>query len=158
MISLVIPGPPQGKERARVFLLHGRMIATTPGKTRTYEAVIRDLFSVNYPGFEPLQGALSVVVRAYHPIPKSMSKKDRERIERSELLPTVRPDVDNCIKSALDALEGLAYRNDSQIVRLHGEKIYSPRPRIEIEVREFSPDPAMTGRAIDLPAAGGGCP
>jgi Holliday junction resolvase RusA-like endonuclease len=136
MISLIIPGSPQGKQRARVFLVHGRMIATTPKKTRTYEAVIRDLFCIQYPDFVPLQEALAVSVRAFHPIPKSMSKKDRARIESGEMKPTTRPDADNCLKAVLDALEGVAYRNDSQVVSLRAEKFYSEQPRMEIEIRE----------------------
>jgi len=139
-VLLTIPGPPQGKARARVFQFHGRMIASTPKGTRLYEGVIRDIFSFEYPGFEPLTGGLSVVLRIYQPIPKAKAGlRNMELIERGELRPTTRPDADNVIKAALDALAGAAYRNDSQIVSLTADKYYSTRPRLEIEISEASP-------------------
>jgi len=82
-----------------------------------------------------MAGALAVAVRIYQPIPKAKSsRRCMVQIERGELRPTTRPDADNCIKAALDALEGVAYQNDSQIVSLRAEKHYSERPRMEIEV------------------------
>lgn len=38
---------------------------------------------------------------------------------------TVRPDLDNLVKLVLDALNGVAYADDSQIVRIHAFKKYS---------------------------------
>jgi Holliday junction resolvase RusA-like endonuclease len=52
--------------------------------------------------------------------------------------PTKRPDVSNVIKIIEDALNGLAYRDDSQIVRVVGEKYYSDSPRVEVEICSLS--------------------
>jgi Holliday junction resolvase RusA-like endonuclease len=40
------------------------------------------------------------------------------------LAPT-KPDLDNQIKTVLDALEGLAYNNDSQVVDISAHKRYA---------------------------------
>lgn len=45
-------------------------------------------------------------------------------------------DVDNRIKVCADALQGVAYHNDSQVVELHAYRHEDPeRPRVEVEVR-----------------------
>ena len=40
-------------------------------------------------------------------------------------LKVTRPDVDNYMKAAMDALEGIFYHNDSQVTTLHAEKRFS---------------------------------
>jgi len=47
-----------------------------------------------------------------------------------------KPDADNIIKIIADALNGLAYKDDCQIVRLEFEKFYALTPRVEIWIRE----------------------
>jgi len=48
--------------------------------------------------------------------------------------PTKSPDADNILKTVMDSLEKLAYKNDSQIVRVVMDKDYSERPRLEITI------------------------
>lgn len=66
-------------------------------------------------GFTPLEGEVSLTVRWY-----------RERKSG---------DLSNRIKILEDALQGVAYNNDSQIVRLVAER-YDDKanPRVEVEV------------------------
>lgn len=49
-----------------------------------------------------------------------------------ELLPAKKPDIDNIVKAVLDALNEVAYRDDTQVVELQVRKQYSERPRLEI--------------------------
>lgn len=49
-----------------------------------------------------------------------------------ELLPAKKPDIDNIAKAVLDALNSVAYRDDTQIVELQIRKQYSEKPRLEI--------------------------
>ena len=67
-----------------------------------------------------------------------MSKKKREAAIAGRLRPTTKPDVSNILKGVEDALKGLWYVDDSQIVG-YGVlgKWYSERPRIEIAMREI---------------------
>ena len=50
--------------------------------------------------------------------------------------PTKKPDIDNCIKIIADALNGLAYVDDTQIVGVTAEKFYAEIPRVEVEITE----------------------
>ena len=84
-----------------------------------------------------LDGALEVEISFYRPVQKSLSKKERARRLSGEHRPTVKPDLDNYIKSTLDALNGILWTDDARIVDLHAHKYYSDRPRIEITVREL---------------------
>lgn len=86
---------------------------------------------------EPLQDALSVEIWFYRAVQKSISKKEHLRRTTGHVRPTVKPDTDNYIKSTLDALNGILWRDDTQIVDLTAHKFYSDNPRIEIELEEF---------------------
>jgi Holliday junction resolvase RusA-like endonuclease len=84
----------------------------------------------------PLEGALALGMCVYRAIPKSFSKRRREAAERGELRPITKPDLDNYVKAAKDALKGVVWADDSQIVDYIEPfgKFYSERPRIEIVV------------------------
>ena len=50
------------------------------------------------------------------------------------ILPTKKPDTDNIAKAILDALNGVAYYDDAQVVELHVVKKYSDEPRAEVMI------------------------
>ena len=52
--------------------------------------------------------------------------------------PIVKPDLDNYIKSAFDALNGVLWADDAMVVDLHAKKFYSEHPHITIEVSEIA--------------------
>lgn len=58
---------------------------------------------------EAIDGAVSVVIGCYLERPKSRKKDEH---------PTSRPDVDNYAKLVLDALNGIAWHDDAQVVSL----------------------------------------
>jgi Holliday junction resolvase RusA-like endonuclease len=118
--------------RTRTGLIIRRGV--TPEKTMNYETLIRQLFAVKYPGFEPLEGPLMLTIEAFLGIPKSASKKKRAAMADGEIIPEKRPDFDNLAKTAADALEGVAFRNDSQIAEAVIRKRYSQVPRMRIEI------------------------
>ncbi|MFL8231041.1 RusA family crossover junction endodeoxyribonuclease, partial [Clostridioides difficile] len=51
--------------------------------------------------------------------------------------PNKKPDLDNIIKSVADSLNGIAYKDDSQIVEVVSKKYYSDRPRVEVELEDI---------------------
>ena len=54
--------------------------------------------------------------------------------------PTKKPDVDNVIKIILDALNGFAWHDDSQVVNLQIEKKYTQRePFVEVKMEPYTP-------------------
>ena len=95
---------------------------------------MKELFAIKYPAFIPLDSALTIKIWAGLLIPKSTSKKKEGMMKMGIIKPTKSPDVDNILKTVMDALEKLAYKNDSQIVRVVMDKDYSERPRLEITI------------------------
>ena len=132
-IELTVPGEPRGKARPRVTRSG---ITYTPTKTVNYETFIKGLFAAKYPDFMPLEQVLKAKITAYLLIPKSTSKRKALLMESGAIRPNKQPDVDNIIKMTMDALEGLAYERDSQIVAVDCEKYYTRKPRLEILIAE----------------------
>ena len=48
--------------------------------------------------------------------------------------PTVRPDIDKCLRAVLDVLTGIAYADDSQVVYAVASKTYGPIERVTVKV------------------------
>lgn len=133
LISFTVPGTPIAKGRPRFSMRGGFARAYTPAKTRSYEDAIR-IEAVNAMGGRaPLDEALTVVVTAYVPIPKSMPRKRRQDAIDGLLKPLTRPDWDNYGK-CLDALNGIVWRDDSLVTDAIVRKRYSERPRLVITV------------------------
>lgn len=133
MIKLTIPGPPCAKQRPRMTK-QGHTY--TPKETVNAETLIKKLYILGNYG-KQLEGALSMTVKAYFQIPKSKSKKIKHDMRMGDIRHTSRPDADNLLKLVGDALNGLAYHDDSQIVSATVEKWYSDTPRVEVEIQEI---------------------
>ena len=86
----------------------------------------------------PVEGAIEFALRIYRAIPKGMPKYKREAAKAGTLRPVTKPDVSNVLKGVEDALKGVWYKDDSQIVGFGVlGKWYDERPRIEIMMREL---------------------
>jgi len=84
---------------------------------------------------ERLSCPISVELEFFMPIPKSASKKKQKEMSDQKIIHTKKPDIDNLIKTYLDCMNDLVYKDDSQIYSLSAYKYYSNDPRIEIEIR-----------------------
>ena len=151
-ITFTIPGPPVGKARPRVANGH----AYTPASTRTYEEAVRARWrAARHAPFGP-DVPLYALIAAYHAIPASASRRARETMARNAVLPMKKPDADNIAKIILDALNGMAYADDKQVVRLEVIKRYTPgEPYVQVTLSEEAhenphPDP------LRPPSPGGG--
>lgn len=113
----MIPGKPIGKERPRVNTHTHR--AYTPNATKAYETTVRSSYMNAAPPGERLHsGPVRVQIMAYYQIPKNWNKARKRAAAAGETVPEVKPDLDNCAKAILDALNGLAYEIEPQI-RVH---------------------------------------
>ena len=54
-----------------------------------------------------------------------------------EILPTKKPDADNIAKIIADALNGVAYRDDSQIAEMLIVRRYADIPVVAVEIQEI---------------------
>ena len=129
-IKFEVPGQPQHKQRPR----WSRTRMYSPKDTVNYETYIKEMFVISYPDFIPLEGPLRMTLTAWLMIPKSTSKKRMKLMIERIIIPEKKPDHDNIVKIVSDALEKLAYKNDSQIATCIFHKWYAMRPRLEIEI------------------------
>ena len=136
-MQFVVEGKPQSKLRARVVRnkYTGKVNSYTPEKTVNYENLIRWSYTAaggQYMGDKTLK----VVIQAFYPIPKGFSKAKKESALNGILRPKTKPDCDNIIKSILDALNGVAYYDDKQVVSVACEKYYAERGHIVVNINE----------------------
>lgn len=87
-------------------------------------------------GLEPFDGPLEVRMVFYRSVQTSISTKERARRLSGVHRPTVKPDLDNYIKSTSDALNGIIWADDNCIVGLMAEKYYADKPHLVVEVDE----------------------
>lgn len=93
-VRLTVPGQPVTKARPRVYQGHG----ITPAKTKAAEARIKAVYLKKYAGCKPFDDDIIMHATFY--------TQDRRRV-----------DYDNLAKLVTDALNGIAYNDDSQIVK-----------------------------------------
>lgn len=141
MIVFEMWGKPQGKARARTFYNHrlGRSQSVTPTNTVLYENYIKECYKATESSeFWFNKEPLAMKIVALFEIPKSFTKKQRADIKNGLLFPTKKPDADNIAKVVCDALNGVAYTDDTQIIDLHILKFYAKdRPRVIVEIKRY---------------------
>lgn len=126
---VVVTGKIRGKARPRVCRGH----AFTPKDTVQYEKLVRDCYQEQDGRY--LEGSVRALIIAYYKIPKSYSKKRVQAIREGLEKPTKKPDGDNIAKIIFDSLNGIAYKDDSQITELSVIKKYTEdEERVEFEL------------------------
>lgn len=131
-VVFTVEGPPQGKGRPR-FRRAGNFVTTyTDQKTKTYEQTIKAWAQRAIGSGSPLEGPLSVDLYIRMGVPASTTKKRTESCLQNAELPTKKPDIDNVIKIFLDAMNGIVYKDDTQVVRLSAKKGYSLVPGVDV--------------------------
>ncbi len=138
MIRFTVPGQPQGKGRAR-FSTAGKFArAYTPAKTVAYEGLIA-LAAQDAMAERPLiEGPVYLHVTATFPIPASWSKKRRAGITSGTSWHTSKPDGDNIAKSVGDGLNGIVWKDDSQVALTKILKVYGDKPGLDVMVEALA--------------------
>lgn len=135
---IVVPGEPVPQGRPRVYRTPRGVRGVDPAKSRRYKALVSQQAQRQWHG-EPLSGPLAVNVTIYRSIQQSGSKRLKTAKQAGAIRPTVKPDVDNYYKAVSDALTGIAWVDDNQIVEISVAKFYDDGggPRAEIEVEDY---------------------
>lgn len=129
---LIIAGNPTGKARPRFS--HGH--AYTPKNTRDYESYVKMLYKAKYKHTEPSNEPIELIIDAVYKIPSNARKTAKKRMLEGTEQPIKKPDADNVAKIIMDALNGLAYGDDKQIVKLSVNKSYGEKPMVIVQIRE----------------------
>jgi Holliday junction resolvase RusA-like endonuclease len=130
-ITITVAGEPVAKGRPRMTR---RGFTYTPAHTRKYEAHGRLAAQLAMDGRPPIEGPVRVELLAELPIPASWSNKKRARAITGDVLPIGRPDLDNFVKSAQDAINEIVIRDDSQIIEVSARKRYGVAPKLVMTV------------------------
>ncbi|MCM1233842.1 MAG: RusA family crossover junction endodeoxyribonuclease [Ruminococcus flavefaciens] len=137
-MRIEVYGQPQGKQRARVCMRGNYARAYTPEKTASYE----NLINLSY--IQALKGApspfwdkpIKITIQAIYQIPKSFSRKRTAAALDGQIRPQVKPDIDNVVKVVCDALNKVAYKDDTQVVEIAAYKRYGAEPMLQIDIDE----------------------
>lgn len=134
---VVIQGKVKGKARPRVY----NGVAFTPHDTVVYENWVRQCYMEQDGRFH--EGEVCALIWAYIEIPKSFTKKRRQRCIEGKERPIRKPDLDNVAKIILDSLNGIAYRDDTQVTTLRIRRVWTEdAERVVLGIRdEFDKEP-----------------
>lgn len=131
-VEFTIKGEPRGKGRPR-FTRTGRVY--TPSETSQYEALVALGYRNSVRGYK-FTSPVRVTIGAYHKPPKKSKKVVKDMLDW-HILPTKKPDVDNIAKIILDALNGVAWDDDTQVVDLLVYKRYEEEPFVKVIIEEI---------------------
>jgi Holliday junction resolvase RusA-like endonuclease len=121
MYTIYIPEKPIAQPRQRFTKRGAYVRAYTPAKhpVNAYKKAIKEAY--NGPLFKNPTVSITFMIS----------------IKSKKLgIHTKKPDLDNLAKSVLDALNGIAWADDSNIHTLHLKKVYSNMPAIVLKVVE----------------------
>lgn len=135
-MEIIVEGEPKGKGRPR-FTRTGHVY--TPARTREYEDLIAARALEAMEGRQPIPRdvPLRVTIVAVFGVPVSWPKKKRLAALQGVLRHTRKPDYDNVGKAVCDALNGIVFEDDCQIVSGEVEKVYGPEPMLKIFIEEL---------------------
>lgn len=136
MTTFSVDVTPVPKGRARYVRRGNHITSYTPEKTRTYETLIKEAGVQAMGSSEPLETPVTLYLYIRMPIPKSYSKKRIEACLNGSEQPIKKPDASNILKSVEDGLNGVIYKDDSQIINIHVTKVYSTQGGVDICVKE----------------------
>ena len=153
-INFTIYGEPHAQERSgniitrkadgSLTVRHFEKPKSAAFKREVMQLAAAEILKTRQAAHFPIGGReVSLTVITYRSIPKSWSKKKKALAAVGKIRPTSRPDLKNYIWGIEDALNGIVWKDDGQVVSFgRSEKRYTDGiPRIEVEI-EFLPVPA----------------
>ena len=125
-MEIVITGKPIAKKRPRFFRRGPFVGAYNAQETEEGRWKVEAKGQIT----APIDGPVSADMLFIMPKPKGLSRKKADAL----LHHVKKPDLDNLVKFAKDCLNGLAWRDDSQVCKLIALKIYGDFPKTIIKL------------------------
>lgn len=134
-------GPPRHKARPGARIIYPRgadpYVQFYPDPaTQTYEESLKWVAKAAMRGKLPSTRALAILMHVFKPIPPSWTDAEYNAAICGAILPSGKPDADNYLK-IIDALNGVVWEDDAQVVDARVIKLFSDEPALRIEVREM---------------------
>lgn len=131
-VTFVVEGKPVGKGRPRWSGRH----MYTPAATQLYETAVARACKKAMGGLKPKTGAVKVLIEVCKKVPAHVNKATREAMLQGKIRPTTKPDLDNVVKAVLDACNGIAYEDDSQVVSITARAFYEEEACVAVSMME----------------------
>ena len=120
MISFSCDGVPVPQGSMKV--INGHVLHSQGSALAVWRSTVA--LSARFAGAKPVDGAIGIEIIFRVRRPKTV-KRD---------FPTVAPDLDKYIRGVLDALTGIAYADDSQVIDIKAVKVYSDQDGADIKI------------------------
>ena len=132
-VEIFLAGPPRGKGRPRASVRAGFVRMHTDEKTVKYETQLRYAAQQEMAGRVPTELPVRISMTIAFAVPQAWSKKKKQEALEGRIWPCVKPDADNTLKLT-DALNGIVWADDKQVVVALVRKVYSARPGLTIDI------------------------
>lgn len=136
MITFTVPGlaEPAGSKRAFLHKTTGKVIVTDANKkSGPWKAEVAAAAAAAMNGGLLIDGPITLALLFYIPRPKGHFGKKGLRPSAPNY-PSIRPDLLKLARGVEDALSGVCYRDDAQIVSEYLRKIYGEPARCDIRI------------------------
>ena len=119
-IAFKVEGKPIQQGSMRAF--NNRIVHNKSAELMAWRSLVGQ--AAHKAGCTPIDGSITISMRFRYERPKTVTRR----------LPTVPPDLDKQIRSIIDALTGIAYVDDSQVVAITATKEYGAPQGVSIEI------------------------
>ena len=113
-------GDPVSQGSMSVF--KGRTVHSNSAKLKVWRTIVHE--AAAEAGLTPLPLPVGITLRFYLKRPRTVSRS----------VPSVKPDIDKLARAVLDAMTGVAYDDDSQVIQLTARKVYGPTAGVDVRV------------------------
>lgn len=142
MIDFIVPGQPVPKGRPKFARRGKNVVAYTPAKTASYEALVQRAAGAAMAGRAPTARPVKLIVNLALQVPVSWSKKRQAMAIAGTIRATKKPDADNVLKGLKDGCNGIVWNDDAQVVCIELWKAYGATPCASVSVHEIDGESA----------------
>jgi len=147
-VIVTVHGTPVPKGRARARIAKGRngkqfISHYTPKKTAEWENRAKMVAKLEMGPRKPITRPVALHLSVYIAPPGGWPEWKKEAAIAGDIRPTSKPDLDNVEKAVKDALNGIVYVDDSQVVQTTQAKHYALAPGIAVKIVPLPEAPAQ---------------